>query len=135
MARKLFRREGETRFRVSSAPALPLATSADVPYYSPLPEATLIAPEGAIQSTPRQRRSLPISPLYRRLVTGDAVRIVRPTQRPLHAKRISRLYADPRTVVCVRRRQRKEVLFALNRSGRNGTGKPYRRSYSSQWRC
>lgn len=45
------------------------------------------------------------------------------------------LAANPRVVFCVRRKQRREVLFAKRLNGRNGGGKPYRRTYSSQWSC
>lgn len=44
-------------------------------------------------------------------------------------------FADPRaTVVCVRRRQRREVLFALNKM-RRGRGGSRRRDWRSQVRC
>ena len=44
-------------------------------------------------------------------------------------------FVDPRRVtVCVRRKQRKEVLHAIGKSGRNG-GRSYRRSQHSNFSC
>lgn len=42
---------------------------------------------------------------------------------------------DHRTRVCVRRRVRRQVLFAMKKHGRNGGGKPYRRNLDSFYSC
>lgn len=63
---------------------------------------------------------------------------------PLQAKRrhalsmlsFQRLQANPRERLCVRRLQRKQVLFAKRVAGRRGGSPgPYRRNYLSSWSC
>lgn len=45
-------------------------------------------------------------------------------------------FGDPRRVIiCVRRRQRREVLHALGKTGRGKARRPPRRSYYSDVRC
>lgn len=50
---------------------------------------------------------------------------------------VERLKADPRVSYCVRRKERREVLFAMKRAGFGGSArkKTWRRTYNSQWRC
>lgn len=63
----------------------------------------------------------------------------RPPRPPIGGRRggAVRLSLDPRVGVCVQRKQRKQVLFALGRAGYRGSvkAKTFRRSYNSQWRC
>lgn len=63
--------------------------------------------------------------------------IFRPIVRP---RSIQRVFQNPvltQTRVCVKRRERKEVLFALDRAGRSGSApkKHYRRTPDSKVRC
>lgn len=44
-------------------------------------------------------------------------------------------HAPKKVVICVRRRMRKEVLFALNRTGKGAKKRKHRRSYYSDVRC
>lgn len=83
----------------------------------------------------RVRKLLP-SRLHGKLVTPG---------RPLFSSKpklygFSRVYSLPvrspsKLSFCVRRKQRREVLFALNRSGRHGRGRSYRRTQNSQYSC
>lgn len=51
-------------------------------------------------------------------------------------REFNRLRLDPRTATCVRRRARREVLFAQRVAGRRGIGKRgVRRSVHSTWSC
>lgn len=47
------------------------------------------------------------------------------------------LRGDSRESFCVRRKERREVLFALKRAGFGGSArkKVWRRNYQSKWRC
>lgn len=51
--------------------------------------------------------------------------------------RVRLLEADPRRLFCVRRAERKQVMFALKVAGKRGVGrgKRWKRTYNSQWRC
>nr|QJB20757.1 MAG: hypothetical protein [Microvirus sp.] len=45
-------------------------------------------------------------------------------------------FSDPRKVtICIRRKQRKEVLHALGKNGKNGTKNRYRRTQASSFAC
>lgn len=50
------------------------------------------------------------------------------------AREFNRVRLDPRTLTCVRRRQRREVLFARRVAGGRGI-RSYRRTVHSQWSC
>lgn len=48
------------------------------------------------------------------------------------------LHLDPRTKLCLGRKKRREILFALKRSGKNkrhGAGGSYRRTINSNYTC
>lgn len=52
------------------------------------------------------------------------------------ADKLISLLADPRVLFCVRRRRRREVMFAYNVAGRGGRrGRRFRRNFSSQFSC
>lgn len=64
-------------------------------------------------------------------------RVSRPAKRgsfsPLS---LLRIFSPKRVVFCVRRKIRKEVLFALGRAGFRGSSPgPYRRTQDSQYKC
>lgn len=77
--------------------------------------------------------------------------IDRPTHTltlPVHPKNVNKSRSDlsslPRTVqfqapkkvlVCIRRQQRKEVLFALRKTGKGAKARKHRRSFYSDIRC
>lgn len=68
-----------------------------------------------------------------RQVTGRIANTTIDKKRPLNKARFS--FDNPLTVtVCVRRRVRKEVLHALNHSGKSGQKKP-RKNFNSNIRC
>jgi len=80
----------------------------------------------------------PIIPASSRPVfttSGDTARIQPSTSRRNPNARYLDSFAIPTKVVpCVRRKQRREVLFATQRSGRNG-GRRYRRNSTSSISC
>lgn len=47
------------------------------------------------------------------------------------------LLGDPRVSFCAKRKERREVLFAMKRAGYRGSvkKKSWRRTFNSQWRC
>lgn len=77
-------------------------------------------------------------------VTSAAVRVgrspvrppVSPQARATWWRAFNALKVDRRVPFCVRRLQRKQVLFALKVAGRRGGSPgPYRRRADSQWSC
>lgn len=98
--------------------------------------------ESPIQSLRRVFRSPVVS---RAVVVGPKLPFPhRPPAKPSDLRRIqaslrefNRLRADPRTAMCLRRSQRREVLFALRVAGRSGAGwpRPRRRTENSNWSC
>lgn len=77
-------------------------------------------------------------------VASAVVRVGRPPVRSVASQRRSALswrafnalQDNPRSRVCVRRLQRKQVLFAKKVAGRRGGSPgPYRRNLYSQWGC
>lgn len=81
--------------------------------------------------------------VFRSPVVNVGVRIGRPPLTPASQKRIAEswrafnvLQFNPRTSVCVRRVQRRQVLFAKGVAGYRGRSPgPYRRTADSSWRC
>lgn len=56
--------------------------------------------------------------------------------RGYEALRVLKLDAPNRVMFCIRRKLRKEVLFALGKAGFSGSTRGrYRRTADSQWRC
>lgn len=78
---------------------------------------------------------------YPRVLAGKSVgKLGRTHPRVLASfAEFNRLRADPRTSMCVRRSQRREVLFARRVAGRvgrsPGRGGGYSRNVHSQWSC
>lgn len=58
------------------------------------------------------------------------VDVLRSLLRPIITPRVERA-----TRICVARKTRRQVLFARGKSGRNGSGKPYRRTATSSYSC
>lgn len=73
---------------------------------------------------------------YPRLFAGKSVGKFGATHQRVKASfaEFNRLRLDPRTAVCVRRRTRREVLFANRVAGGRGM-RSYRRNLTSQWSC
>lgn len=85
-----------------------------------------------------RRRSHPLG-LYRpaRMVTGHPVGPLRPgrqIRRPDFLPAHVAFEVPKRTMICVRRQERREVLFAKMRTG-GGAGKPRRRNRWSEVSC
>ena len=91
-------------------------------------------PEGYI----RPARSFPQP--YSRVITYDRPRARKSPAKGSPYSKVNLVspvlgFEAPRQVaLCVRRKQRKEVLFALKKSGRNG-GRKYRRNFYSRISC
>lgn len=107
-----------------------------------------------VQDMLREQRVRTVQAVYPRVLPARTAFPFRSSRRPLSflftkpraarlpSGRQSRdmlrlLRLDPRTMVCVRRGQRREVLFAYRVAGRRGVGagKRWRRSVHSQWSC
>lgn len=104
-------------------PALPAprAQAAVYPWASPRP----LRPSLLIRTTPR------LSAKRRQLTSID--------QRATYVKRYSTLrtlqmQAPNRVAFCIARKQRREIIFATRKNGRNG-GRFYKRTATSQYRC
>lgn len=76
------------------------------------------------------------SSLLSRVYEVPVRKLVTPRQNFSELKKLQ-ISAPSRALFCVRRKQRKEVLFALGRAGFRGSApkKHYRRTQDSQYRC
>jgi len=94
----------------------------EFPHIAPIPE---------YPSAPGRRARDWLRPLGKPIPASRRSSVVRPLAL---MRSFNRLHLDSRTSVCVRRRQRKQVLFARGVAGRRGLSGP-RRSFHSQWSC
>lgn len=79
---------------------------------------------------------LVLSPPTTRVVYGPKPSLPLPPSRRTQFLGLNRLLANPRVTMCVRRKQRREVLFAMRRAGFSGSAPgPYRRTNNSSWSC
>lgn len=131
-------RPGAANFSANVPPALPrVAFHDDLDSFdSPLSPAVPAVPSLPNPSIPSYgQRSKARSRLSPHPASPLVVKPRRYGQQPRLAKTIQ-ISAPRKVLACLRRRRRREVLFALKRAGRRGSAPgPYRRTKFSSYSC
>lgn len=112
-----------TRPRLLPLPLPPPVMRVDL---RPISDRRLYHPLGAV------RPALSLSGNPHRLVYGRNSKVTAVTRWPVAAVAF---HAPKRVVICVRRKRRKEVIFALGRAGRGGSFRKPRRNFYSSVEC
>ena len=79
------------------------------------------------------RRTYTPAPLTPKTRTGQKAAIVTTTTRPKqnNSRKVDTFNAPQEVITCVRRKQRKEVMHAMKKSGKSGQRKPRRNQLSN----